>query len=87
ILVTWFLGSEGGPAIADILFGRFSPSGRLPVSFPRAKGQAPYYYAHKATGRPNPDGPLEPFKAHYRGIPNTALFPFGHGLTYGQVAY
>ncbi|MDY7525294.1 glycoside hydrolase family 3 N-terminal domain-containing protein [Sphingomonas sp. 10B4] len=87
ILVTWFLGSEGGPAIADILFGRFSPSGRLPVSFPRATGQAPYYYAHKATGRPNPDGPLEPFKAHYRGIPNTALFPFGHGLTYGQVAY
>lgn len=87
ILVTWFLGSEGGPAIADILFGRFAPSGRLPVSFPRATGQAPYYYAHKATGRPNPEGPLEPFKAHYRGIPNTALFAFGHGLTYGQIAY
>ncbi len=87
ILVTWFLGSEGGPAIADILFGRFSPSGRLPVSFPRATGQAPYYYAHKATGRPNPDGPLEPFKAHYRGIPNSALFAFGHGLTYGQISY
>ncbi|QBM77801.1 beta-glucosidase [Sphingomonas sp. AAP5] len=87
ILVTWFLGSEGGPAIADLLFGRFSPSGRLPVSFPRATGQAPYYYAHKATGRPNPGGPLQPFKAHYRGIPNTALFPFGHGLTYGQINY
>jgi beta-glucosidase len=87
ILVTWFLGSEGGPAIADILFGRAGPSGRLPVSFPRATGQEPYYYAHKATGRPNPQGPLEPYKAHYRGIPNTALFPFGHGLTYGQIAY
>ncbi|WP_242184771.1 glycoside hydrolase family 3 N-terminal domain-containing protein [Sphingomonas sp. CARO-RG-8B-R24-01] len=87
ILVTWFLGSEGGPAIADILFGRHSPSGRLPVSFPRASGQAPYYYAHKATGRPNPDGPLQPFKAHYRDIANSALFPFGHGLTYGQVDY
>ena len=87
ILATWFLGSEGGPAIADILFGRASPSGRLPVSFPRATGQEPYYYAHKSTGRPNPEGPLEPFKAHYRGIPNTALFPFGHGLTYGQVDY
>ncbi|MDB5674048.1 MAG: beta-glucosidase [Sphingomonas bacterium] len=87
ILVTWFLGSEGGPAIADILFGRASPSGRLPVSFPRAPGQEPYYYAHKATGRPNPQGPLEAYKAHYRGIPNSALFPFGHGLTYGQVAY
>jgi beta-glucosidase len=87
ILVTWFLGSEGGPAIADILFGRASPSGRLPVSFPRATGQEPYYYAHKATGRPNPQGPLEAYKAHYRGIPNAALFPFGHGLTYGQIAY
>jgi beta-glucosidase len=87
ILVTWFLGSEGGPAIADILFGRISPSGRLPVSFPRAPGQEPYYYAHKSTGRPNPDGPLQPYKAHYRGIPNSALFPFGHGLTYGQIEY
>ncbi|MDB5710563.1 MAG: beta-glucosidase [Sphingomonas bacterium] len=87
ILVTWFLGSEGGPAIADILFGRASPSGRLPVSFPRAPGQEPYYYAHKSTGRPNPQGPLEAYKAHYRGIPNAALFPFGHGLTYGQIAY
>ncbi len=87
ILVTWFLGSEGGPAIADILFGRAGPSGRLPVSFPRATGQEPYYYAHKATGRPNSQGPLEAYKAHYRGIPNAALFPFGHGLTYGQIAY
>ena len=87
ILVTWFLGSEGGPAIADILFGRASPSGRLPVSFPRAPGQEPYYYAHKSTGRPNPVGPLEAFKAHYRGVPNSALFPFGHGLTYGRVDY
>ena len=87
ILATWFLGSEGGPAIADILFGRVGPSGRLPVSFPRATGQEPYYYAHKSTGRPNPEGPLEPFKAHYHGVPNTALFPFGHGLTYGKVDY
>lgn len=87
ILVTWFLGSEGGAAIAEILFGHASPSGRLPVSFPRAPGQVPYYYAHKSTGRPNPDGPLAPFKAHYRGIPNSALFPFGHGLTYANVDY
>ena len=87
ILVTWFLGSEGGAAIGDIVFGHASPSARLPVSFPRASGQEPYYYAHKATGRPNPDGPLEPYKAHYRGTPNSALFPFGHGLTYGRVDY
>ena len=87
ILVTWFLGTETGSAIADVLFGREGPSGRLPVSFPRAAGQEPFYYAHKPTGRPNGDGPLEPYKAHYRGIPNSALFPFGHGLTYGAVDY
>jgi len=87
ILATWFLGTETGNAIADVLFGAYSPSGRLPASFPRASGQEPYYYAHKSTGRPNPPGPLEPYKAHFRGIPNSALYPFGHGLTYGKIAY
>jgi beta-glucosidase len=87
ILATWFLGTETGNAIADILFGAYSPSGRLPASFPRRPGQEPYYYAHKSTGRPNPPGPLESYKAHYRGIPNSALYPFGHGLTYGRIEY
>ncbi len=88
ILVTWFLGTESGNAIADVLFGDYSPSGRLPSSFPRSPGQQPYYYAHKPTGRPNPsDDKLEPYKAHYRGIPNKALYPFGHGLTYGRIEY
>jgi beta-glucosidase len=87
ILATWFLGTETGNAIADVLFGAHSPSGRLPASFPRRPGQEPYYYAHKSTGRPNPPGPLEPYKAHYRGIPNSALYPFGHGLTYGRIEY
>src|SRR3954470_20727507 len=87
ILATWFLGTETGNAIADVLFGAYSPSGRLPASFPRRSGQEPYYYAHKSTGRPNPQGPLEPYKAHYRGIPNSALYPFGHGLTYGRIDY
>ncbi|KTT75935.1 glycoside hydrolase family 3 N-terminal domain-containing protein [Sphingomonas endophytica] len=87
ILVTWFLGSQDGPAIADVLFGAVSPSARLPVSFPRAAGQVPYYYAHRSTGRPNPPGAPQPFKAHYREVPNSALFPFGHGLTYGEIAY
>ena len=87
ILATWFLGTETGNAIADVLFGAYSPSGRLPASFPRASGQEPYYYAHKSTGRPNPPGNLEPYKAHFRGIPNSAFYPFGHGLTYGKIDY
>ncbi len=87
ILATWFLGTETGNAIADVLFGAYSPSGRLPASFPRRSGQEPYYYAHKSTGRPNPPGELQPYKAHFRGIPNAALFPFGHGLTYGKIEY
>jgi beta-glucosidase len=87
ILATWFLGTETGNSIADVLFGAYSPSARLPASFPRASGQEPYYYAHKSTGRPNPAGPLEPYKAHFRGIPNSALYPFGHGLTYGKIDY
>ena len=87
ILATWFLGTETGNATADVLFGSYGPSGRLPNSFPRRSGQEPYYYAHKATGRPNPPGPLQPYKAHFRGIPNSALYPFGHGLTYGKIDY
>lgn len=88
ILVTWFLGTETGHAIADVLYGKHSPSGRLPVSFPREAGQAPYYYNHKRTGRPNPAGDkLQEYKTHYRSIPNSALYPFGHGLTYGEISY
>ncbi len=87
ILASWFLGTETGNAIADVLFGAYSPSGRLPASFPWKSGQEPYYYAHKPTGRPNPPGELQPYKAHFRGIPNGARYPFGHGLTYGRFAY
>jgi len=87
ILVTWFLGTETGHSIADILFGAHGPSGRLPASFPHRSGQQPYYYAHKPTGRPNPEGKLDTYKARFRHITNTALYPFGHGLTYGKVEY
>ena len=87
ILATWFLGTETGNAIADVLFGAYGPSARLPASFPLRSGQEPYYYAHKPTGRPNPPGELQPYKAHFRGIPNAALYPFGHGLTYGRIEY
>src|SRR3546814_10565782 len=86
IVVTWFLGSESGPATADMLFGDAPPSARLPVSFPQQSGQAPYHYDHKPTGRPNPAGkPPEPYKAHFRGILNKALYPFGYGLTYSTL--
>jgi beta-glucosidase len=87
ILATWFLGTETGNSIADVLFGSYGPSGRLPASFPWKSGQEPYYYAHKPTGRPNPPGPLDNYKAHFRGIYNSARFPFGHGLTYGKIDY
>jgi len=87
ILATWFLGTETGNAIADVLFGAYSPSARLVASFPWKSGQEPYYYAHKPTGRPNPPVDLQPYKAHFRGISNSARYPFGHGLTYGKIVY
>ncbi|WP_210240194.1 glycoside hydrolase family 3 N-terminal domain-containing protein [Amaricoccus solimangrovi] len=86
ILVTWFLGSEEGNAVADLLFGDAAPSGRLPVSFPIRSGQEPYYYAHLSTGRPeSPESAA--YKARYREAPNRALHPFGHGLGYGVIRY
>jgi beta-glucosidase len=86
ILVTWFLGSESGHATADVLFGAYSPSGRLPLSFPHESGQEPYHYAHKMTGRPA-NSLEQTYKAKYRSALNEALYPFGHGLTYGKVDY
>ena len=86
ILVTWFLGSEEGHAIADLVFGDHAPSGRLPVSFPQKSGQQPYYYSHKTTGRPElPED--KAFKARYRETSHRALYPFGHGLGYALVTY
>lgn len=86
ILVTWFLGSQTGHAVADVLFGDYSPSGRLPVSFPHDSGQQPYFYNHPRTGRPELPGVTE-FKARWREHPHAALYPFGHGLTYGRIEY
>lgn len=86
ILETWFLGVESGPAIAEVLTGRVSPGGRLPVSFPRASGAAPLTYAHLPTGRPAA-ADLTRDTARYRDQPITPLFPFGHGLSYGRFDY
>ncbi|KQT46289.1 beta-glucosidase [Aureimonas sp. Leaf454] len=82
ILATWFLGSQSGHAIADILFGAVNPSAKLAVSFPRRSGQQPFFYDHKATGRPASNAPGEEYKARYRETKNEALYPFGHGLAY-----
>jgi beta-glucosidase len=88
ILVTWFLGVQTGHAIADVVFGDFNPSGRLPVSFPQTAGQVPYYYAHKRTGRPTPEGaPGTSFKTRYVDATNEALYPFGFGIGYAPVRY
>jgi len=86
ILCTWFLGSEAGRGIADLLFGDYSPSGRLPVSFPQASGQEPFYYNHRSTGRPQVDADAA-YKARYREVTNEPLYPFGHGIGYSTVAY
>lgn len=86
ILATWFLGSEEGNAIADIVFGDYAPQGRLPVSLPQASGQEPFYYNHRITGRPQISDDKN-FKARYREVTNEALYPFGHGLSYSTVSY
>ncbi len=86
LVCAWFLGSESGNALADVLFGDFAPQGRLPVSFPQAPGQEPYYYNHRSTGRPQLDG-VTVFKARYRDVSNEPLYAFGHGLTYSTVSY
>lgn len=86
ILLVWFLGSEEGNAVVDLVFGDAAPTGRLPVSFPFRSGQQPYHYDHPATGRPEtPESSA--YKARYREAPNRARYPFGHGLTYGRVEY
>jgi len=82
VLAAWFPGCEAGHAIADVLTGKLSPSGRTPVSWPRAVGQVPIFFGERPGGRPfNPD---DHFTSHYSDVENTPLFPFGHGLTYGD---
>lgn len=86
ILATWFLGTATGPAIADVLFGHYNPSARLPVSFPRDSGQQPLYYNRQRTGRPELPTMSE-FKSRWREMPHSPLYPFGHGLSYTRFVY
>jgi len=86
ILATWMPGVEGGHAVADVLFGHYSPAGRLPAAFPRATGAVPGYYSANATGRPaDPD--LSKDTVRYHDLPITPLYAFGHGLTYSEFKY
>ncbi len=82
VLVAWFLGSEAGNAVADVLTGQVSPSGRTPVSWARALGQIPIFYAQRPTGRPS--DPDNKYSSRYLDVPVDPLFAFGHGLTYGR---
>ncbi|MGW8315546.1 MAG: beta-glucosidase BglX [Bacteroidales bacterium] len=85
VLVAWQPGSEAGHAIADVLYGEYNPSGRLPVSWPRSVGQLPIYYNHKNTGRPvTPDNV---FVSGYTDESNDPLFPFGYGISYTSFEY
>lgn len=87
IVYTWWLGSEAGNAIADVLFGDYNPSGKLPMTFPRTEGQIPIYYNHLNTGRPAKNENDHIYVSSYTDIKNTPKFAFGYGLSYTTFAY
>lgn len=88
VLEAWYPGTEGGAAVADLIYGDVNPSGRLAMSFPYSAGQIPVYYNHYNTGRPKgaPDA-QERYVSQYLDIPNSPLFPFGYGLSYTEFTY
>lgn len=88
IVQAWYPGTMGGHAVADVLYGRYNPSGKLPVTFPRNVGQVPIHYDMKNTGRPIELGePGAKYVSRYLNTPNTPLYPFGYGLSYTSFAY
>ncbi|MCU0370072.1 MAG: beta-glucosidase BglX, partial [Bacteroidales bacterium] len=88
ILNVWFGGTETGNAVANVIFGKVNPSGKLPVTFPQNVGQIPLYYNHKNTGRPLPDGEwYQKYRSNYIDVTNEPLYPFGFGLSYTTFTY
>jgi beta-glucosidase len=85
IVETWYLGTQAGNAIADVVFGDYNPSGKLPVTFPYSIGQVPIFYSMKNTGRPR--DPNNKYSSKYLDIPNDPLYPFGFGLSYSTFSY
>ncbi|MEZ7499717.1 beta-glucosidase BglX [Flavobacterium sp. Arc3] len=87
IVEAWHLGTQSGNAIAQVLYGDYNPSGKLPMTFPRNVGQVPIYYNYKNTGRPVMNEPESVFWSHYIDVENTPLYPFGYGLSYSKFKY
>jgi len=87
IVEAWQLGTQSGNAIAQVLYGDYNPSGKLPMTFPRSVGQVPIYYNYKNTGRPSTNEPESVFWSHYTDQKNTPLYPFGYGLSYAKFEY
>ena len=85
IVEAWWLGTEAGNAIADVLYGAYNPAGKLPMTFPRSVAQVPVYYNYKNTGRPY--DPNSKWTSKYQDMPNTPLYPFGYGLSYTTFKY
>jgi len=85
LLAAWFLGVEAGNAIADVVRGQTSPSGRTPMSWPRAVGQVPVFFGQRPSGRPM--NPADYFTSKYQDVDNSPLYAFGHGLSYGKFGY
>ena len=87
IVEAWQLGTQSGNAIAEVLYGDYNPSGKLPVTFPRSVGQLPLYYNHMSTGRPSTNDPESVFWTHYIDEKTSPQFPFGYGLSYSKFEY
>lgn len=87
IMYTWWLGSQAGNAIADVLFGDYNPSGKLPMTFPRTEGQIPIYYNHFNTGRPARDDNDKNYRSAYIDLSLYPKYAFGYGLSYTSFVY